>query len=104
MSYIDSITFPDRDEEFDFFIGQKLTCYDSYYPFQVLSSRGLRRLDFEAVTVLCGGNGCGKTTALNVIAEKLGLARRSAFNRSPFFETYTDMCRPESGGDVPEKA
>ena len=30
-------------------------------------------LDFEPVTILYGGNGSGKTTALNVIAEKLEL-------------------------------
>lgn len=32
-------------------------------------------LDPEQVTILYGGNGSGKSTVLNVIAEKLGLKR-----------------------------
>lgn len=91
------ITFPDAEEEFDFFLGVKRTCYDSYYPFQVLSGIGFRRIDFEPVTILYGGNGCGKTTALNVIAEKLRLQRGAAYNRSSFFESYTKLCGCECG-------
>ena len=66
--------------------------YDTFYPFQVLSKHGLTRLDFEPVTILYGGNGSGKTTALNVIAEKLALDRDTLYNRSNFFEDYTGMC------------
>ncbi|MBQ1970143.1 MAG: ATP-binding protein [Paludibacteraceae bacterium] len=39
----------------------------------MLSKAGLRQIDPEPVTVLYGGNGCGKTTVLNVIAQKLEL-------------------------------
>ncbi|MDE5747343.1 MAG: AAA family ATPase, partial [Acetatifactor sp.] len=69
MIYLSHFTFPTDEQEFDFFLGQKRTCYDSYYPFQILSRRSLRMLDFEPVTILYGGNGSGKTTALNVIGE-----------------------------------
>ena len=92
MLYLESIVFPDPDREFDFLLGQKRTCYDSFYPFKVLSSRGLERLDFEPLTILCGGNGTGKTTALNVIAECLGGERQSAYNKSNFFQDYVDLC------------
>lgn len=71
---------------------EKYTCYDSYYPFRVLSGKELSSIDFETVTILCGGNGCGKTTALNVIGERLMLDRSSLYNRSSFFEDYIDMC------------
>ena len=47
--------------------------------------KGLTQLDFEDITLLCGGNGTGKTTALNIIAEKLKLTRASLYNRSCFF-------------------
>ena len=73
MLYLEYFTFPDSDREFDFFLKQKRTCYDSFYPFQILSRHHLHRLDFEPVTILYGGNGSGKTTALNVIGEKLSL-------------------------------
>ena len=95
MIYIESITFPNAEQEFDFFLGQKRTCYDSFYPFQILSKHQLSRLDFESVTILYGGNGCGKTTALNVIAEKLELKRDSVFNKSNFLPDYLKLCKVE---------
>lgn len=53
----------------------KRTRYNTMYPFFVLSARGLERLAFRPVTIFYGGNGSGKTTALNIIAEKPGLFR-----------------------------
>ena len=58
-------------------------------------------LDFEPVTILYGGNGCGKTTALNIIAEKLGLERGTFFNRSNFFEDYLKYCDYETVSAIP---
>lgn len=93
MVYLSSFKFPCAEAEYDFTFAQKRTCYDTYYPFQILSKHRLERLDFEPVTILYGGNGSGKTTALNVIAEKLGLERDTLYNRSNFFEDYTKLCQ-----------
>ena len=71
MLYLSRFTFPDKEMEFDFHLYQRRTCYDTFYPFGVLSGRGLVELTFEPVTILCGGNGSGKTTALNIIGERL---------------------------------
>ena len=101
MIYLDNFTFPDSDMEFDFFLRQKRTCYDSYYPFQVLSGRRFRRIDFEPVTILYGGNGTGKTTALNVIAEKLQIKRDSVFNKTNFYGEYLTLCDFETRGSIP---
>ena len=97
--YLQEFRFPDKDAEWRFFTAQRMTCYDSFYPFQVLSDRGLGRLEFAPVTILYGGNGCGKTTALNVMAEALGLARDAAFNRTAFFPDYLRLC--DDGGAAP---
>lgn len=101
MIYLKHFSFPDEDREHSFFMRIRRTCYDSYYPFQVLVRHRLTMLDFEPVTILHGGNGCGKTTALNVIAEKLGLERDSLYNRSNFFEDYTAMCDYEVYKPIP---
>lgn len=101
MLYLSRFSFPDADAEFDFRLTVKRTCYDSFYPFGVLSARGLRELSFEPVTILYGGNGCGKTTALNVMAEKLSLMRDAPYNRSSFFEDYVRLCRAETRAPVP---
>lgn len=102
MVYLSHFEFPDREREYDFTMGLKRTCYDTVYPFLVLSQHRLRMLDFEDVTILYGGNGSGKTTALNVIAEKLGLSRDTLYNRSNFFEDYTKLCSYETIGKIPE--
>ena len=92
MIYLTHFSFPSLEEEYTFHFHLKRTCYDTLYPFGILSKRHLDCLDFEPVTILYGGNGSGKTTALNVMAEKLGLPRDTPYNRSNFFEDYTDRC------------
>lgn len=104
MVYLDSITFPDEDAEWHFRVGLQRTCYNTIYPFYVLSQAGLERIDFAPITILYGGNGSGKTTALNVIAEKLRIARDAPFNRSNFFEDYVKMCRVQLEDTIPPKS
>ena len=102
MIYLREFTFPVEEREFDFFINIKRTCYDSFYPFKVLSRRGLEKLVFEPVTILYGGNGSGKSTALNVMAEKLGIQRDSIYNKSNFYSDYVKMCGMEQAASIPE--
>lgn len=71
MLYLSHFSFPDAEREFDFFLAQKRTCHDSYYPFQVLSQRGLQHLDLEPVTILYGGNG----TKIKYKHKRSGLSR-----------------------------
>lgn len=99
--YLTHFEFPDIEDEYDFILGQKLNCYDSYYPFLTLSKHRLSMLDFEPVTILYGSNGSGKSTALNVIAQTLNLRRDTLYNRSSFFETYTSMCSYQTAQDIP---
>ncbi|HBV68853.1 MAG TPA: AAA family ATPase, partial [Clostridiales bacterium] len=102
MVYLNSFTFPSRDREFHFFLDIKRTCYDSFYPFRILSEHSFERVDFEPITIFYGGNGSGKTTALNVIAEKIQAKRDSAYNKSNFFADYVNMCSMESDISMPK--
>ena len=104
MIYLKSFTFPNADMEFNFFLSIQRTCYDSFYPFRVLSKNELDRLDFDTVTILYGGNGSGKSTALNVIAEKLSLKRDCIYNKSNFFPDYVKMCWMNEEEDLPAKS
>ena len=101
MVYLDSFTFPDDDREAGFCMAEKRTCYTSFYPFKVLSRRHFERIDFEPVTILYGGNGTGKSTALNVIAQKLRLLRESPFNETSFFGDYVNMCSARLREEIP---
>ncbi|WP_326908856.1 AAA family ATPase [Sedimentibacter sp. MB31-C6] len=103
MIYLKAFKFPNEDLEFNFFMGIRRTCYDSFYPFKILSKNGFEKIDFEPVTILYGGNGSGKTTALNVIAEKAGINRDSVYNKSNFFVDYVNMCDMKvSGSKIPD--
>jgi len=104
MIYLRSINFPNANKEADFTWRISHTCYDSFYPFKVLSAKGLERLDFEPVTILYGGNGSGKSTALNVIAEKQQIKRDAIFNKSPFYADYVEMCKIETESEIPENS
>ena len=90
--FLSHFEFPDREKETTFHFKLKETCYDTLYPMGILSKNSLQMLDFEPITILYGGNGSGKTTALNVIAEKIKAKRDTLYNRSNFFEDYVQMC------------
>lgn len=102
LVYLQYFVFPSAEVEFDFFMNEKRTCFNSFYPFQVLSRRGFERIDFEPITILYGGNGSGKTTALNIIAEKTRIKRVSLFNQSNYFPDYLDLCQVQYAGDLPD--
>lgn len=104
MLYLSRFVFPDWDDDYQFRLDLKRTCYNSIYPFFVLSERGLTELKFAPVTVLYGGNGSGKTTALNVIAEALSLSRNAPYNRSDFFGDYVGLCSFSLSATIPEQS
>jgi len=104
MVYLHDFSFPNEGMEFDFFMKIKRTCYDSFYPFKILSRNELETIVFEPVTILYGGNGSGKSTALNVIAEKTGIKRDSIYNKSNFYPDYVNMCEMQLKGDIPENS
>ena len=102
--YLDAFYFPGEEAESDFMFGLKTTYDQSVYPYGVLPKAGLEEIFFSQVTILYGGNGSGKSTALNVIAEKLRLKRNSAFNQSRFFQDYVDRCRAEVDEGIPAES
>ena len=109
--YLKSFHLPTREDEeryFDPAANPKIrrTCYTTKYPFHVFRRRNLPDWQFSDVTILCGGNGSGKSTILNVIAEKLRIRRGAAYNRSDFFEDYVKLCisNPGRPGAIPQES
>lgn len=98
MIYLKYFSFTSKQEEREFLYGDSSAGSPmrlhtgSFYPFEILPDIGISTLHFEPITILYGGNGSGKTTVLNVIAEKLHLKRESLFNSGRFFSDYLDMC------------
>lgn len=102
MIYLSKFVFPDAEQESGFRFTIRRTCYDSWYPFGILSKHSFRQIDFEPITILYGGNGSGKSTALNIICEKLGLDRDTLYNRSNFYEDYLSYCKYEIEYNIPK--
>lgn len=101
MKYLDSFTLASEEQEVDYILGfgrrlgkMDMQCYSrtNVYPFKLFPQKGLKRLDFEPITVIYGGNGSGKSTILNLIAEKLRIDRNAPFNNTPFIEEYLNFC------------
>ena len=88
---------PTEEDEVRFFMNPnnfkaKKTCYTTKYPFGLFRYRELPEFYFSDITVFCGNNGSGKSSILNVIAEKMSLERTAPYNRTDFFEDYVELC------------
>jgi len=106
MVYLQSFRMPSRYDEENYFADRfnfkvKRTCYTTRYPFDLFRYRELPEFYFNDITIFCGNNGSGKSSLLNVIAEKLGLERTTPFNRSDFFDDYVDLCDFQLDSSVP---
>ena len=109
MIYLQSFRMPTRNDEEKYFsnpCNQKIrrTCYTTKYPFGLFRYRELPEFYFNDITIFCGDNGSGKSSILNVIAEKLSLERNAPFNRSDFFEDYVDLCDYQPKRAIPKES
>ena len=95
MIYLKRFYFASEEDEDDFLLGLKTASFNNAYPFRLFSSKSWANVDFKDITILNGSNGSGKSTALNVIAEKIRAKRECAFNRSGVYEHYLALCRAE---------
>lgn len=102
--YIDYFRFPGVDAEEQFVNYIRRTCYSSFYPFGVFAENQLESLSFAEITILYGNNGSGKSTALNLMAEKLKAERDTLFNRSSLYGECLKKCGFEmTPGEKPEE-
>ena len=101
MIYLREFDFVSYNNDWDKTTGQDY--YNTIYPYHVLSKNRIEKIFFDNITIFYGGNGCGKTTALNVIAEKLRLNRTTLYNKSTFFDDYLSNCH-YSSREIPIKS
>lgn len=99
MIYLENFKFPTFEKEDRFLLDfyRNPTRWQEPYPFKVLSQNNLHSLDFTEVTILYGGNGSGKSTALNIIGNKLGIPRQSAYNKGDLQKEYLRFCTYRAG-------
>lgn len=109
MIYLKSFQIPTREAEENYFFPPsnakaRRTCYTTRYPFGLFRYRELPMFYFEDITIFCGNNGSGKSSILNIIAEKLELERSTPFNRSDFFEDYVELCEYQLDRPIPKSS
>lgn len=97
MIYLSEFHIPSEEDEENYFFSfnpkNMRNIYTTRYPFMMFRDRIFPDwLELGDITIICGNNGSGKSTVLNVIAEKLKLKRTSPFNRSDFFDDYVGLC------------
>lgn len=104
--YLESFSFAKASQEEKFILNfpylLEMQCYshDNVYPFKIFPQKCFERAVFEPITVFYGRNGSGKSTVLNVIAEKLGILGSSPFNKTPYMREYLKLCGYELAYNV----
>ena len=89
MLYIENFQFPNEDRQ--------------VYPYGLLSKKGLEHIEFAPITILYGNNGSGKSTVLNIIAERLDLRNKTLGNTNEYFNSCVRKCAFTLGADsIPE--
>lgn len=76
-------------------ICQKKNIFNSLYPLKIFPEKELEDIDFDTITIFCGGNGSGKTTLLNIIADKLEASRKNKIELGELFDQYVAQCSYE---------
>ena len=71
MVYLKEFSLVSENTENVILIDEKRTYFHNQYPFRIFPKKGLKDIKFSDVTILYGGNGSGKSTILNIIANKL---------------------------------
>lgn len=81
-----------------FLFSQETVSNPNIYPYSVFEKMEERLLVFRPITVLYGNNASGKSTMLNIIANKLGLegqeyATSNQYGRVFYFSQFIEECR-----------
>ena len=112
MEFLNTCTFASEKQEDGYLLSvtnEKMwsAAYtDNVYPFRIFPKKDLGTLSFAPITILYGGNGSGKSTVLNLIAEALHIRRLAPFNHTPFYEDYLRFCKwsLHTGKRVPDNS
>lgn len=62
------------------------------YPYALIAAKGLTHIDFAPITIFYGNNGSGKSTILNVIAERIGIRQKTLGNINEYFGGFVRKC------------
>lgn len=102
MVYLKEFNLLSEEFENSILINERRNYFHNQYPFRIFTDKKLEKIDFTNITILYGGNGSGKSTILNIIAEKLN-AKGLNFTGGEMFQTYVDYCKYETSLEIPDE-
>lgn len=102
MVYLKEFNLLSEEFENGILINERRNYFHNQYPFRIFTDKKLEKIDFTNITILYGGNGSGKSTILNIIAEKLN-AKGLNFTGGEMFQTYVDYCKHETSLEIPDE-
>lgn len=102
MVYLKEFNLLSEDFENGILINERRNYFHNQYPFRIFPDKKLEKMDFANITILYGGNGSGKSTILNIIAEKLN-AKGLNLTGGEMFKTYVDYCKYETSLEIPDE-
>lgn len=102
MVYLKEFNLLSEEFENGILINERRNYFHNQYPFRIFTDKKLEKIDFTNITILYGGNGSGKSTILNIIAEKLN-AKGLNFTGGEIFHTYVDYCKYETSLEIPDE-
>lgn len=100
-----------------FLLSEKELSNPNIYPYHVFADKTEKIFVFQSITVLYGNNASGKSTLLNIMANKLEMegkeyAISNKYGITPYFSDFVSECSYGLGGDdsgkqfnrIPEKS
>ena len=103
MKYLEQFKLIDEDANPDFVKKIKASYTDDeWFPLGFFKKKKLTQIDFEPITIFYGGNGSGKSSLLNLIAEKFGFLRHADMTVTKAFTAYADVCTAKHVKNLPE--
>ena len=99
MVYLKEFTLLDNEHEFG--ITDPRNIHNTTYPFGLFSEKEFTDIKFKDITIFCGTNGTGKSTLINIIAEKLQASRKTPFDKGNNFTHYVNACQYEMSYEEP---
>lgn len=101
MLYLKSFELPDRDTEENVLMFDNRTYINGIYPYNIFPNKELKVINFAPIAIFYGGNGSGKSTILNIIAESIGASRNNPFAKGERFDSYLRLCKYEMTNNIP---
>lgn len=103
MVYLKEFNLLSEDYENSFLINERRTYFHNQYPFRIFPKKEFKDIKFSDVTILYGGNGSGKSTILNIIANKLNCDGSFGVHGEMMMK-YLEHCRFETSMEYFEEA